>query len=784
MKKIALLTSLALTTLAADPAAAPAKDAQQLLRDGLFEEEANLDLGKAAAAYAEVIANYDVQRQISGTAVFRLAEIRAKQGKKDEAAALYQRVVAEFATFEQIAKPARERLAKLGAVLPDAASKESGLTQAESDELVKLREMAANSPDLLNASDGKDTPLNRAAANGWVKAAEFLLGNGAQIERTGSNRPLITAAQSGHKRVVELLLEKGANIEVRFVGLTPLIAACGDGRASVVRLLIERGADVNGPWKDERTPLHAAVESGDLNIVRLLLEKGAKPDVVMKRGTDSFTPLGLAKSKEMAALLLEFKATPDLGLADGVVQPLTNAVLSGNTEFVELLLQRLEKVSDPQPLFIAIERKNLAILEKLLGQHSNVDGLDGKGRTPLLFAAAQSPEFVPALLKAGASANAKAPSGETALFHVVVNLLSLNRAPGSNPSQAAVSVARPPSGRRVVLPTPAGIPQPNIPQPQPVTFPNPQSSTPLTTLKREELQDIIKALIAHGADINAPVGTTPVLWHTSDDIELFDWLVSLGADPYAKNADGVPFIPLIGNRESRIALEARYVYPKSAPKDGVLINKLSGEPIVMRPTAEFEPLPTFAEALARTFPASGKFGFESKYDVTIYRMGAKGRYEEAEKVTVKPLSASAASDAATWPKLQAGDVLIIPMTNNGNPQNASVVQDWLVPALAHHRGCRWSHAERRLCKSRRRKFLGSRHRAFAHAPYLGYCQSGKRRTCRGLRRRKSHPHGGGREAGMDGRFASRSEDRKFRSLPPRRRRPRRLPAEAHARIHR
>ena len=349
MKTIALVTSLALTAFAADPASAPkgasAKDAQQLLRDGLFEEEANLDLGKAAAAYSEVIASYDVQRQISGTAVFRLAEIRAKQGKKDEAAALYQRVLGEFATFEQIARPARERLAKLGAALPDAASKESGITQAESDELVKLREMAANSPDLLNASDGKDTPLNRAAANGWVKAAEFLIANGAQIEREGAKSPLISAAWAGHKRMVELLLDKGANLEYSpdLPGSTPLMVACASGRAAVARLLIERGANVNAAISSHvkptlssvenfgKTVLHSAVTGSDVSIVRTLLEKGAKPDVV----SDRQTPLSLAVGdRAKVDVLLEFHATLDFGKEDGVTQPLNVAISRSQSEMV------------------------------------------------------------------------------------------------------------------------------------------------------------------------------------------------------------------------------------------------------------------------------------------------------------------------------------------------------------------------------------------------------------------------------------------------------------------
>lgn len=151
MKTLALVTAAALLPLplsAADEKPEPRRDLRQLLQQGLFEEEANRDLGKAAAAYAELVSQYEAQRSLAGTALFRLAEIRAKEGNKAEAIALHQRFLAEFPSQEALVKLSKERLAQLGGAMPPAVAQADAPTEAEAKELLQLREMVRNSPDL------------------------------------------------------------------------------------------------------------------------------------------------------------------------------------------------------------------------------------------------------------------------------------------------------------------------------------------------------------------------------------------------------------------------------------------------------------------------------------------------------------------------------------------------------------------------------------------------------------------------------------------------------------
>ena len=68
-----------------------------LLQQGLFEEQANRNLDAAITAYQALAAQFDKDRQLAATAVFRLGECYRAQGKTNEAAAEYQRVLKDFA---------------------------------------------------------------------------------------------------------------------------------------------------------------------------------------------------------------------------------------------------------------------------------------------------------------------------------------------------------------------------------------------------------------------------------------------------------------------------------------------------------------------------------------------------------------------------------------------------------------------------------------------------------------------------------------------------------------
>src|SRR2546422_10479808 len=84
------------------------------LQKGLLEEEANHNLDAAIQAYQSVVNQYDDQRKIAATAIFRLGECYRKQGKANEAAAQYQRVLQDFSDQNSLVGLSEKSLAGLG----------------------------------------------------------------------------------------------------------------------------------------------------------------------------------------------------------------------------------------------------------------------------------------------------------------------------------------------------------------------------------------------------------------------------------------------------------------------------------------------------------------------------------------------------------------------------------------------------------------------------------------------------------------------------------------------
>src|SRR5437899_4741561 len=158
-------------------AIAATNDLSASLQRGLFKEEANHNLDAAIQAYQSVINQYDDQRKIAATAVFRLGECYRKQGKTNEAAAQYQRVGREFADQDPLVKLSAQYLSAPGI---SATSFDQSLQQItarapmdeEAKEIQRLKDILKNSPDLINAKNGLGaTPLHTAASSGQLAVA-------------------------------------------------------------------------------------------------------------------------------------------------------------------------------------------------------------------------------------------------------------------------------------------------------------------------------------------------------------------------------------------------------------------------------------------------------------------------------------------------------------------------------------------------------------------------------------------------------------------------------------
>ncbi|MCW5559800.1 MAG: ankyrin repeat domain-containing protein, partial [Verrucomicrobiae bacterium] len=295
-----------------------------------------------------------------------------------------------------------------------SAPREAAATEdEETREIQRLERMLANSPDLLNASQGpdnKETPLQTAARLDQQRVVEFLLKSGAEIDATGSLEvtAMYLAAKAGHKAMVDLLIRNGANVNARApYGPTPLLAAVGYDRLAVVSSLLAAGASPNLRGNDWRTsedfqrpsPFGVAVALARSNLVDQMARKGADLDAV---ALGDSTPLGIALSRRnwpLAEQLLQLGANPavttEVVLKDRrrpsshIVKGLPIEIAVRLPDAPLALLDRLQpqgslKELGPDPLLQAINSRTTNAIRWLLDHGVNVNATDADGWTPLL----------------------------------------------------------------------------------------------------------------------------------------------------------------------------------------------------------------------------------------------------------------------------------------------------------------------------------------------------------------------------------------------------------------
>lgn len=456
---IGILLLVTLTTFA------QTNNLTSLLQQGLFEEQANRNLDAAIADYQSLAAQFDKDRKIAATAIFRLGECYRAQGKTNAAAAQYQRVLQDFSDQTTLATLSRQNLAGMGITSATQSAKESEgvMSDTESKEIVRIRQMIQNSPDLINAPKDGSTPLVKAAYNGWLKVAAYLLAHGANVNPPSSQvpgvpssriTPLMAAVMAGNKAMTQFLIDHGADVNFQNpLGYTPLHSASQKGFQAVTKTLLVNHAEVNIKDNSGATPLFSAVQNGQLKIAQMLLAAGAKVNLkdnwdrtvlnyaiagespeIMKallqaganlntEDNSGRTPLSYAAEQGNPAvvkMLVEAKADPNGGKLD---MPLLVAIHKGDTNSAQLLLRAganpnaRGKVTwevnygnvghnDAQvtPLFLAVYSKNLPMVQMLLQFKADPNDTQTDNRS-LLFMVLDKPEIVSALLDDGAKVN-------------------------------------------------------------------------------------------------------------------------------------------------------------------------------------------------------------------------------------------------------------------------------------------------------------------------------------------------------------------------------------------
>ena len=355
------------------------------------------------------------------------------------------------------------------------------------------------------------------------------------------------------------------------VAESPVADAAMRGEADRVRTLLRDGADVNAAQGDGMTALHWTALNGDLETTNVLLVAGATVEALTRVGR--YTPLHLASSRGHAPVvsrLLDAGSKPNATTETGV-----------------------------QPLHLAAQAGDAATVTALLGHGASVNARDEThGRTPLVFAASQNRlEAVRILLAKGADPRLTtkvidyreraAADNEARIARDRIVTATTGKATNSNinlndpppPGQggAASPAGRggggvggqaidpndpPPGGGRRGGGVPGGPRSPSdIEQ-----IGTQGGFTALHYAAREGYQDVAKALLDCGLDVNAPTagdGSTPMLIAIiNGQYDLALTFLARGANPNLASDDGVA--PLFATLNNEWALRTWYPQPTAA----------------------------------------------------------------------------------------------------------------------------------------------------------------------------------------------------------------------------
>ncbi|TAG11288.1 MAG: hypothetical protein EAZ42_01040 [Verrucomicrobia bacterium] len=389
-----LIVSLLFLPLTAAPAEEPAL--RELLRDALYTEEVARDSEAAAKQYEQVLSRYSEQRAFAASALFRLAEVRRKQDRKDDAIQLYQRLLAEFPNAETETKLARENLASLGGKLPETKAQDP---DTESVELARLESLTEAAPDIILDPE----TLEEAAAQGHSKVVAYLLAAGSRPFAGGA---LSIAVEKGYLDIVRQLTSGDEPVPTELAAES-IDTAVKFNRYNILESLLQQGLKPGQNSVNESSTLTSALLSGSQQSVEILLKHGADLDAIAS-GPDAFEaqPKGTALQWviaegefDAANWLLDKGAKPDIPSRGFGITPLHEAVVKSSQESLTLMQRLLEAGADPNrrtadvmdtkrgalfqnitPLMLAVQTKESTEKMRLLLKH----GADAKSERQLI----------------------------------------------------------------------------------------------------------------------------------------------------------------------------------------------------------------------------------------------------------------------------------------------------------------------------------------------------------------------------------------------------------------
>jgi uncharacterized protein len=403
----------------------------------------------------------------------------------------------------------------------------------------------------------ESTPLMLAAVNGNLERVDLFLKEGADPNARDKNgrtalmyagswttyHSVMGGKEGRHVEIIDRLLKVGAQIDARSDdGMTALTYATAWGHPTIAKALIDRGADVNIRDKDGRSALTWAASWGrdDESLVKPLLKKGAAV---------SFIDALLLKDADRVRSLVPTAKPGDLGPHDETA--LMVAAQMGYAEVVQSLLAKGYDANARDrdgctALIYALggrpalgqmgylwvskgpDLDRTPVVKTLLDHKADVNARTNEGDTTLYWAVDQRMENVARLLiERGADVNVMNGRRGTPLGQAVgkgnVRLVKMLLERGADPNKADDFYGLP-------LVRAAG---------------------------RKADTEVMRVLIAGGADVNKRLGRTPLMETAHEGTpEAVRFLVSNGAKVNLADSEGLTALMFAAGRNTPDVVQA------------------------------------------------------------------------------------------------------------------------------------------------------------------------------------------------------------------------------------